>query len=97
MIIASHHYQGAELQSFGEVVQCRVAPFLIPAFSHRAKEEDRQAIAEDAGEEALRKVLRVGTPALAGVKGAMSWRRGDALSTGKNSSDGIVDNQRYGE
>ena len=89
---------------FGEVVQCGVAPSLIPAFSQRAKEEDREAIwqlnlaiPEDARYEALRKVLRVGTPALARVKGAMSWRRGEALLARKNSSDGIIDNQRYGE
>jgi hypothetical protein len=34
----------AEKDSFGEVVQSRVARTLIPAFSQREKEEDRKAI-----------------------------------------------------
>jgi type I restriction enzyme, R subunit len=79
----------AERESFGEVVlleRLREAIWRL-----------NLAIPEDAREEALRKVLRVGTPALARVKGAMPRRRGDALSTGKNSSDGIIDNQCYGE
>ena len=79
----------AERDSFGEVV-----------LVGRLREAIRRlnpAIPEEAREEALRKVLRVGTPSLTRVKGAMLRRRGDALSAGKNSSDGIIDNQRYGE
>ena len=34
----------AERDSFAEVVQCRVAPTLIPAVSHGEKEEKRAAI-----------------------------------------------------
>ncbi len=59
-----------ERESYGEVVQIRSAPTLIPAFSHGEKEKREAirrlnpAIPEEAREEALRKVLRVGTPSL---------------------------------
>jgi type I restriction enzyme R subunit len=77
----------AERQSFGEVVlvgRLREAIWRL-----------NPSIPEEAREEVLRKVLRVGTPSLTQTNRGFHRMLRDGISAGKNSSDGIIDNQRY--
>ena len=75
----------AERDSFGEVV-----------LVGRLREAIRRlnpAIPEEAREEELRKVLRVGTPSLFQTNRAFHRMLRDGISVGKNSSDGTLDIQ----
>jgi type I restriction enzyme R subunit len=91
----------AERDSFGEVVQIRFDDSLIPAFSQRAKEECQAiqrrnpAIPEEAREEALRKVLRVGTPSLAETNRAFHRMLRDTLPPKPLSREVAINARNY--
>jgi len=89
--------EDAALEWFGEQFRC--APSLTPALSHGEREKRKGirrlslAIPEEAREEALRKVQRVGTPSLTQTNRAFAFGDLRCAPVCRMLSDGVLNFQ----